>query len=248
MIEWLITDNNFYLASIVLSFIIVTVVISLVLSNNQSFSSKILTFSDWLLVALIDVVLSLVLTFLLASFFVATISSKPAESSEWKTIYDLTGSSSFNPEISKSLSEDLKISESAAESITSNLSNSESNGVKIKISYGMSSVEAGNEIGKRFADIFSNLKDRETKKISINASKSRYEKSKDFKLTKDNLMSDGDIDETSKLVKIETKIADYTETEFFGFKGTNRFDQTREVRITLENDTKVQKEVNEILE
>lgn len=174
-------------------------------------------------------------------------STKPVGSSEWKTIYDSTGSAA-KTEIAKSLSEDQKSSELAAAAIAANTSDSESSKVKIKISYRMSSVEAGNEIGERFADVFSNLSDHQSKTVSIKASKSEYAKSKDFELSKDNLISNGDIDRSSKIVKVEIRSADYVETEFFGFKGTNRFDQTREVRITLENDTKVQKEVNEIFE
>lgn len=86
------------------------------------------------------------------------------------------------------------------------------------------------------------------KTVSIKASKSEYAKSKDFELSKDNIVSNGDIDRSSKIVKVEIRSADYVETEFFGFKGSNRYMKSDEVRITLGNDTKVQKEVNEIFE
>lgn len=112
----------------------------------------------------------------------------------------------------------------------------------------MSSIGAGDEIGKWFADVFSNLKDSDSRTISISASKSDYEKSEDFMLSKENLISNGDIVNSSKIVKIEIRTADYEETNFFGFKGRNDLYQPKEVRITLESNSNVQQEVDKIFE
>lgn len=120
--------------------------------------------------------------------------------------------------------------------------------IKVKVSFRLSSVEAGDTIGERFADVFSNLLDYQSKTVSITASKSDYAKSKDFELSKENLISNGDIDKTSKIVKVEIRNADYVETNLFGFKGSNRYMEHKEVRITLDNDTTVQQEVNKLFE
>ena len=146
------------------------------------------------------------------------------------------------------MSEDQKISDTAAASIAVNTSDPESKNVKIKLTYRMSSIGAGDEIGKWFADVFSNLKDSDSRTISISASKSDYEKSEDFMLSKENLISNGDIVNSSKIVKIEIRTADYEETNFFGFKGRNDLYQPKEVRITLESNSNVQQEVDKIFE
>lgn len=109
--------------------------------------------------------------------------------------------------------------------------------VKITLTHRTSSIEAGDEIGAKFADVFSNLSDSDSKTISVAASESDYKKSEDFELLKDNLVSNGDIDKSSKIVKVEIRTADYVETNFFGFKGRNDQYQPREVRITLESDS-----------
>ena len=245
MIEWLITDYHFITTSFFTCIIFFAVILSAIMSRSAYANS--FKLSDFAVIALLNLVMSIVTTFVISMTILMFTSTRPVGSSEWKTIYDSTGSAA-KTEIAKSLSEDQKSSELAASSITSNLSDAESNGVKIKISYRMSSVEAGNEIGERFADVFSNLTDHQSKTVSINASKSEYAKSKDFELSKDNIVSNGDIDKSSKIVKVEIRSADYVETEFFGFKGSNRYLKSDEVRITLGNDTKVQKEVNEIFE
>lgn len=238
MIEWLITDNNFIFASLTFSLIIVTIAIACFLARDES-SGYVATFSfsDWALVSLLDVVISLVLTFFFVSFFSYTIVLKPNLSSEWKTIYDSTADHSNALEIAKSLSDGQKASE-----------NSEDQNVKINISYGLYSAETGNEIGEKFADVFSNLSDSKPIALSLRASKSDYEKSKNFVLFKESLISNGDIVKSSKIVKVEIKNSEYLETEFFGFKGTNQYAIHNEVRITLDSDTSVQKEVNEIFE
>lgn len=112
----------------------------------------------------------------------------------------------------------------------------------------MTSIGAGDEIGKRFAEIFSNIGDSESRSISVTASKSDYEKSEDFLLSKENLISKGDIVNSSKIIKIEIRTADYMETNFFGFKGRNDLYQPKEVRITLESNSNVQQEVDKIFE
>lgn len=238
MIEWLITDNNFIFASLAFSLIIVTIAIACFLARDES-SGYVATFSfsDWALVSLLDIIISLVLTFFFVSFFSYTIVLKPNLSSEWKTIYDSTADHSNALEIAKSLSDGQKASE-----------NSEDQNAKINISYGLYSAEAGNEIGEKFADVFSNLSDSKPIALSLRASESDYEKSKNFVLFKESLISNGDIVKSSKIVKVEIKNSEYLETEFFGFKGTNQYALHNEVRITLDSDTSVQKEVNEIFE
>lgn len=238
MIEWLITDNNFIFASLTFSLIIVTIAIAWFLARDES-SGYVATFSfsDWALVSLLDIIISLVLTFFLVSFFSYTIVLKPNISSEWKTIYDSNENQSNVTEIEKSLSDNQKTSET-----------SEDQNVKINISYGLYSAEAGNEIGEKFADVFSNLSNYKPIALSLRASKSDYEKSKNFVLFKESLISNGDIVKSSKIVKVEIKNSEYLETEFFGFKGTNQYAVHNEVRITLDSDTSVQKEVNEIFE
>ena len=245
MIEWLITDYHF-IPTFFFMFLMLFAVMSAVIMSKSAYANS-FKLSDFALIAFLNLVISIMATFFISVLILTLTSTKPVGSSEWKTIYDSTGSAA-KTEISRSLSEDQKSSELAAAAIAANTSDPESNNVKIKISYRMSSVEAGNEIGERFADVFSNLTDHQSKTVSIKASKSEYEKSKDFELSKENLVSNGDIDRSSKIVKVEIRSADYVETEFFGFKGMNRYIEPREVRITLDNDTKVQKEVNEIFE
>ena len=124
------------------------------------------------------------------------------------------------------------VSSSEWETIYSNGQN-----VKITLTHETSSIEADDEIGKRFAEIFSNLSDSESKTLRVSSSESDYKKSEDFLLSKENLISDGDIVNSSKIVKIEIRTADYVETNFFGFKGRNNQSQPKEVRITLESDS-----------
>ena len=247
MIEWLITDYHFITISFFTCLMLFTIILATIMSRSAYANS--FKLSDFAVIALLDLVISIVTTFFVSVLILNLTSTKPVGSSEWKTIYDSTGSAA-KTEIAKSLSEDQQSSELTAAAIAANTSDPESSKVKIKIkiSYRMSSVEAGNEIGERFADVFSNLSGHQSKTVSIKASKSEYEKSKDFELSKDNLVSNGDIDRSSKIVKVEIRNADYVETDFFGSKGKNHYVEPREVRITLDNDTKVQKEVNEIFE
>ena len=245
MIEWLITDYHFITTSFFTCIVFFAVILATIMSRSAYANS--FKLSDFVVIAFLNLVMSAVTTFVISVTISMFTSTRPVGSSEWKTIFDSTGSAT-KTEIAKSLSEDQKSSELAAAAIDANTSDPESSKVKIKISYRMSSVEAGNEIGERFADVFSNLTDHQSKTVSIKASKSEYAKSKDFELSKGNLVSNGDIDRSSKIVKVEIRSADYVETEFFGFKGSNRYRKSDEVRITLDNDTKVQKEVNEIFE
>ena len=248
MIEWLITNHHYIPASIISSFAFMTILISVLLSLKTSKEeTEDFTIVEWLIIALTNIMIACILAFFTSAFFMATISSKPVSSAEWKTIYDSTGSAA-KTEIAKSLTEDQKISDTAAASIAANTSDPESKNVKIKLTYRMSSIGAGDEIGKWFADVFSNLKDSDSRTISISASKSDYEKSEDFMLSKENLISNGDIVNSSKIVKIEIRTADYEETNFFGFKGRNDLYQPKEVRITLESNSNVRQEVDKIFE
>lgn len=248
MIEWLITNHHYIPTSIILSFAFMTILIAVLLSLKTSKEeTEDFTIVEWLIVALTNLMIACILAFFTSAFFMATISSKPVSSAEWKTIYDSTGSAA-KTEIAKSLSEDQKISDTAAASIAANTSDPESKNVKIKLTYRMTSIVAGDEIGKWFADVFSNLSDSESKTICVTASKSDYEKSEDFMLSKENLISNGDIVNSSKIIKIEIRTADYVETNFFGFKGRNDLYQPKEVRITLESNSNVQQEVDKIFE
>ena len=248
MIEWLITNHHYIPASIISSFAFMTILIGVLLSLKTSKEeTEDFTVAEWLIISLTNLMIACILAFFTSAFFMATISSKPVSSAEWKTIYDSTGSA-VKTKIEKALSEDQKISDTAAASIAVNTSDPESKNVKIKLTYRMSSIGAGDEIGKWFADVFSNLSDSESKTICVTASKSDYEKSEDFQLTKENLISNGDIVNSSKIVKIEIRTADYVETNFFGFKGRNDLYQPKEVRITLESNSNVQQEVDKIFE
>lgn len=213
MIEWLITNYHYVPASIVLSFAFTIGVLALLLSfEDVKEETANFTVSHWIFTALNNIMIACVLAFFSSAFFMATISSKPVSSSEWKTIY------------------------------------SNEQNVEIKLTYRKSSIEVSDEIGARFADILSNLSDSDSKTISVTASKSDYKKSEDFELLKDNLVSDGDIDKSSKIVKIEVRTADYMETNFFGFKGRNDLYQPKEVRITLESDSNKKQEVDKFFE
>lgn len=213
MIEWLITNHHYIPASIVLSFAFTIGVLALLLSfEDVKEDTARFTLTEWIFTALNNIMIACVLAFFSSAFFMATISSKPVSSSEWKTIY------------------------------------SNEQNAKIELTYRTSSIEVSDEIGARFADIFSNLSDSDSKTISITASKSDYKKSEDFELLKDNLVSNGDIDKSSKIVKVEIRPADYMETNFFGFKGRNDLYQPQEVRITLESDSNNKQEVDKIFE
>ena len=246
MIEWLISDYHFIPASIVLSFAFIAVMLFWLLSlEDVKEDTARFTLTEWSILALNNIMIACVLAFFSSAFFMATISSRPVSSSEWKTIYDSTRSAA-KTEIAKSLSEDQKISETAEAAIATNTSDPESKNVKIKLTYRTSSIESDDEIGKRFAEIFSSLKDSESKTISVTASESDYKKSEDFLLSKENLISNGDIVNSSKIVRIEIRTADYVETNFFGFKGRNNQYQPKEVRITLESDSNKKQEVDKI--
>lgn len=213
MIEWLITNYHYVPASIVLSFAFTIGVLALLLSfEDVKEDTARFTLTEWIFTALNNIMIACVLAFFSSSFFMATISSKPVSSSEWKTIY------------------------------------SNEQNAKIKLTYRTSSIEVSDEIGARFADIFSNLSDSDSKTISVTDSKSDYKKSEDFLLSKENLISKGDIVNSSKIVKVEIRPADYMETNFFGFKGRNDLCQCNEVRITLESDSNKKQEVDKIFE
>ena len=246
MIEWLITDYHYVLTSIVLSFAFTIGVLALLLSlEDVKEDTARFTLTEWSMLALNTIMIACILAFFSSAFFMATISSKPVSSAEWKTIYDSTGSAA-KTEIAESLSEDQKISEIAAAAIASNTSDPESNNVEIKVSFRLHSAYAGSQIGAKFADIFSNLSDSDSKTISVTTSKSDYKKSEDFELLKDNLVSNGDIDKSSKIVKVEIRTADFMETNFFGFKGRNDLYQPKEVRITLASNSNKKQEVDKI--
>lgn len=208
MIEWLITNYHYIPTSIVLSFAFTIGVLALLLSfEDIKEETARFTLTEWIFTALNNIMIACVLAFFSSAFFMATISSKPVSSSEWKTIY------------------------------------SNEQNAKIELTYRTSSIEVSDEIGARFADIFSNLSDSDSKTISVTDSKSDYKKSEDFELLKDNLVSNEDIDKSSKIVKVEIRTADCMETNFFGFKGRNDLYQPKEVRITLESNSNTKQEV-----
>ena len=213
MIEWLITNHHYVPTSIVLSFAFTIGVLALLLSfEDVKEETANFTVFHWIFTALNNIMIACILAFFSSAFFMATISSKPVSSSEWKTIY------------------------------------SNEQNAKIELTYRTSSIEVSDEIGARFADIFSNLSDSDSKTISVTDSKSDYTKSEDFLLSKENLISKGDIVNSSKIVKVEIRPADYMETNFFGFKGRNDLCQCNEVRITLESNSNKNQEVDKISE
>ena len=160
MIEWLITDYHF-IPTFFFVFLILFAVMSAAIMSKSAYANS-FKLSDFALIAFLNLVISVMITFFVSVLILTLTSTKPVGSSEWKTIYDSTGSAA-KTEIARSLSEDQKSSELAAAAIATNTGDLESNNVKIKISHRMSSVEAGNEIGERFADVFSNLTDHQSK-------------------------------------------------------------------------------------
>lgn len=247
MIEWLITNHHYIPTLAVFSLTFVSTAIYLFLRYDDDLKFITISSDDLAKLIVIDIGLSSIMALFLIVSLAVTINSKPVGSAEWKTIYDSTGSA-IKTEIAKSLSEDQKISDTAAAAIAANTSDPESKDIKIRLAYDSSSAEAGDEIGVEFAKIFSNLSDSDSKIISVTASKSDYSKSEDFLLSKENLISTGDIVKSSKIVKVEIRTADYVETNFFGFKGRNDLYQPKEVRITLESNSNVQQEVDKIFE
>ena len=252
MIEWLITNHHYVPTLAVFSLTFVSTVIYLFLRYDDDLKSITISSDDLAKLIVIDVGLSSIMALFLIVSLAVTINSKPVGSAEWKTIYDATVDDSAKPEISEYLTEDQKISETASVAMTPNLNASKSKtskDIKIELSTDDgSSAEAGDEIGVEFAKIFSNLIDSESKTIYATASKSDYEKSKRFELSKDNLISKGDIVKSSKIVKVEIRTADYMETNLFGFKGRNDTSQPDEIRITIESDSNAKQEVDKIFE
>lgn len=252
MIEWLITNHHYIPVIAISSLTFVSFVIYLFLRYDDDLKFITISSDDLAKLIVIDIGLSSIMTLFLIVSLTVTINSKPVGSKEWKTIYGATVTDSAKLEISKSLTEDLKISETASVAMTPNLNASESKTsedvkIRIRLDYD-SSAEAGGEIGVEFAKIFSNLIDSESKTIYVTASKSDYEKSKRFELSKDNLISKGDIVKSSKIVKVEIRTADYIETNLFGFKGRIDTYQPEEIRITIESDSNAKQEVDKIFE
>lgn len=251
MIEWLITNHHYIPVIAISSLTFMSFVIYLFLRYDDDLKFITISSDDLAKLIVIDIGLSSIMALFLIVSLTVTINSKPVGSKEWKTIYGATVTDSAKLEISKSLTEDLKISETASVAMTPNLNASESKtseDVKIRLDYDSSSAEAGGEIGVEFAKIFSNLIDSESKTIYVTASKSDYEKSKRFELSKDNLISKGDIVKSSKIVKVEIRTADYIETNLFGFKGRIDTYQPEEIRITIESDSNAKQEVDKIFE
>ena len=251
MIEWLITNHHYVPTLAVFSLTFVSTVIYLFLRYDDDLKFITISSDDLAKLIVIDVGLSSIMALFLIVSLAVTINSKPVGSAEWKTIYAATVDDSATPEISKYLTEDQKVSETASVAMTPNLNASESKtsaDVKIRLDYDSSSAEAGDDIGVEFARIFSNLSGSESKTIYVTAFKSDYEKSKSFELSKDNLISKGDIVKSSKIVKVEIRTADYMETNLFGFKGRIDSYQPNEVRITIESDSNAKQEVDKIFE
>lgn len=250
MIEWLITNHHYVPTLAVFSLTFVSTVIYLFLRYDDDLTFITISSDDLAKLVVIDVGLSSIMALFLIVSLAVTINSKPVGSAEWKTIYDATVDDSAKPEISEYLTENQKISETASVAMTPNLNASKSSkDIKIELSTDDgSSAEAGDEIGVEFAKIFSNLIDSESKTIYATASKFDYEKSKSFELSKDNLISKGDIVKSSKIVKVEIRTADYMETNLFGFKGRNDTRQLDEIRITIESDSNAKQEVDKIFE
>lgn len=182
MIEWFITNHHYVPVLAVFSLTFVSTVIYLFLRYDDDLKFITISSDDLAKLIVIDIGLSSIMALFLIVSLAVTINSKPVSSAEWKTIYDATVDDPAKSEISKYLTEDQKISETASVAMTPNLNDSESKtskDIKIELSADDGSLaEAGGEIGVEFAKIFSNLIDSESKTIYATASKSDYEKSK----------------------------------------------------------------------
>lgn len=107
-----------------------------------------------------------------------------------------------------------------------------------------SSFKSGDQLGEDF-DVF-----KENHELEMVASKNGFERSKTIFLSKENIISDSEISENSKIVKIEYRKVDYYETRLKSYRGKRSVDSKREyeVRVTLEKGEATGKELDKLLD
>ena len=107
-----------------------------------------------------------------------------------------------------------------------------------------SSFKSGDQLGEDFS-VF-----KENHKLEMVASKNGFEKSKTVLLSKENIISDSEISENSKIVKIEYRKIDYYESSLRSYRGKRSIGSMPEyeVRVTLEKDTTARNELDKLLD
>ena len=107
-----------------------------------------------------------------------------------------------------------------------------------------SSFKSGDQLGEDF-DVF-----KENHELEMVASKNGFERSKTVYLSKENIISDSEISENSKIVKIEYRKVDYYETRLKSYRGKRSVDSKHEyeVRVTLEKGAATGKELDKLLD
>lgn len=90
MIEWLITDYHF-IPTFFFMFLMLFAVMSAVIMSKSAYANS-FKLSDFALIAFLNLVISIMATFFISVLILTLTSTKPVGSSEWKTIYDSTGS------------------------------------------------------------------------------------------------------------------------------------------------------------
>lgn len=107
-----------------------------------------------------------------------------------------------------------------------------------------SSFKSGDQLGEDF-DVF-----KENHELEMVASKNGFERSKTVYLSKENIISDSEISENSKIVKIEYRKVDYYETRLKSYRGKRSVDSKHEyeVRVTLEKGAATEKELDKLLD
>jgi len=84
MIEWLITDYHFITTSFFTCIVFFTVILSAIMSRSAYANS--FKLSDFAVIALLNLVMSVLTTFFVSVLILNLTSTKPVGSSEWKTI------------------------------------------------------------------------------------------------------------------------------------------------------------------
>ena len=109
---------------------------------------------------------------------------------------------------------------------------------------GKSSFKSGDQLGEDFS-VF-----KENHELEMVASKNGFEKSKTVLISKDNIISDSEISENSRIVKIEYRKVDYYESSLRSYRGKRSIGSMPEyeVRVTLEKDTTARNELDILLD
>ena len=107
-----------------------------------------------------------------------------------------------------------------------------------------SSFKSGDQLGEDF-NVF-----KENRELEMVASKNGFEKSKTVYLSKENIISDSEITENSRIVKIEYRKVDYYESSLRSYRGKRSIGSMPEyeVRVTLEKDTTARNELDKLLD